>query len=199
MAEQGVNNGRRRFLTATTAVVGGVGAVFAAVPFVKSWKPSARARLAGAPVEADISKIEAGQKLTVQWRGQPIFIVRRTPEMLATLATLESNLRDPKSENEDMQPEYARNGHRSVKPEYLVLIGICTHLGCVPLDKFQAAPQAFDAEWKGGFFCPCHGSKFDMAGRVFEGVPAPFNLRVPPHKYVDDKHIVVGLNPDKVS
>ena len=199
MAEQGVNNGRRRFLTATTAVVGGVGAVFAAVPFVKSWKPSARARLAGAPVEADISKIEAGQKLTVQWRGQPIFIVRRTPEMIAALASMDSRLRDPKSDNVDQQPEYARNEHRSVKPEYLVLIGICTHLGCVPLDKFQIAPQAFDSEWKGGFFCPCHGSKFDMAGRVFEGVPAPFNLRVPPHKYVDDKHIVVGLNPDKVS
>ena len=199
MAEQGVNNGRRRFLTATTAVVGGVGAVFAAVPFVKSWKPSARARLAGAPVEADISKIEAGQKLTVQWRGQPIFIVRRTPEMIAALASMDSRLRDPKSDNVDQQPEYARNEQRSVKPEYLVLIGICTHLGCVQLDKFQIAPQAFDSEWKGGFFCPCHGSKFDMAGRVFEGVPAPFNLRVPPHKYVDDKHIVVGLNPDKVS
>jgi ubiquinol-cytochrome c reductase iron-sulfur subunit len=195
MAEQGVNNGRRRFLTATTAVVGGVGAIYAAVPFVKSWQPSARAQVAGAPVEQDIAKLEVGQRLIVQWRGQPVWITRRTPEMMAALPQLDGQLRDPKSENLDQQPEYARNAHRSIKPEVLVLVGICTHLGCSPLFRPEMIAEPFDPEWKGGFFCPCHGSKFDMAGRVYQGVPAPTNLRVPPHMYASDTRIVIGVNP----
>ena len=195
MAEQGVNNGRRRFLTATTAVVGGVGALYAAVPFVKSWQPSARARVAGAPVEQDIGKLEVGQRLIVQWRGEPVWITRRTPEMLAALAGLDGRLRDPNSDNLDQQPEYARTATRSIKAEVLVLVGICTHLGCSPLFRPEMVAEPFDPEWKGGFFCPCHGSKFDMAGRVYQGVPAPTNLRVPPHMYASDTRIVVGVNP----
>ncbi len=198
MAEQGVNNGRRRFLTTTTAVVGGAGAIFAAVPFVKSWQPSARAKLAGAPVEVDISKLEAGQRLIEQWRGQPVWIVRRTPETLAQLKTIEGRLQDPQSE-QPQQPAYAQNEYRSIKPDVLVLVGICTHLGCSPMFKPELVAQPFDPEWKGGFFCPCHGSRFDLAGRVFAGVPAPTNLKVPPYKFVDDNHIVIGVDPDKAA
>jgi ubiquinol-cytochrome c reductase iron-sulfur subunit len=194
MAEQVDNNGRRRFLTATTAVVGGIGGLFAAVPFVKSWQPSARALVAGAPVEQDIGKLEIGQRLILQWRGQPVWITRRTPEMMAALPNLDGQLRDPNSDNLDQQPEYARNAHRSIKPEVLVLVGICTHLGCSPLFRPEMVAQPFDPAWKGGFFCPCHGSKFDMAGRVYQGVPAPTNLRVPPHMYASDTRIVVGVN-----
>lgn len=197
MAEQDdVNNSRRRFLTATTAVVGGVGAAFLAVPFIKSWQPSARAQVAGAPVTQDISKLEPGALLIATWRGQPVWIIRRTPEMLSALPSVEQELRDPKSENEEQQPEYARNEHRSIKPEILVLVGICTHLGCSPKFRGELGPQDFAEDWKGGFFCPCHGSKFDMAGRVYEGVPAPYNLKVPPYKFLDDRHIVIGVNPD---
>ncbi len=210
MAEQVVNestvdSGRRRFLTATTAVVGGVGAIFAAVPFVKSWQPSARAELAGAPVTVDISKLEAGQRLMLgsnvpQWRGQPIWIIRRTPETLAALPALDDRLRDPASDKHpDQQPAYAQNEHRSIKPEILVLVGICTHLGCSPLFEGKLEPKPYDADWKGGFFCPCHGSKFDMAGRVYQGVPAPYNLKVPPYKFVDDTTIVIGVNPDQAA
>ena len=203
MAEQEeVNTGRRRFLTATTAVVGGIGVACAAVPFVKSWLPSAKAELAGAPVTVDISKLEPGQRLMVgsnvpQWRGQPIWIIRRTPEALAALKSLEGQLRDPNSENPDQQPEYAKNEYRSVKPEILVLVGICTHLGCSPLFEGKLEPKPYDPEWKGGFFCPCHGSKFDMAGRVFQGVPAPTNLKVPPYSYLDDNRIVIGVGPEE--
>ena len=198
MAEQGVNDGRRRFLTTTTAVVGGAGAIFAAVPFVKSWQPSARAKLAGAPVELDISKLEAGQRLVGQWRGQPVWVVRRTPETLDQLKSIEGRLQDPKSE-QPQQPAYAQNEFRSIKPDVLVLVGICTHLGCSPMFKPELVAQPFDPEWKGGFFCPCHGSRFDLAGRVFAGVPAPTNLKVPPYKFVDDNHIVIGLDPDKAA
>jgi ubiquinol-cytochrome c reductase iron-sulfur subunit len=196
MADQDVDNGRRRFLTATTAVVGAAGAAAAAWPFVASLKPSARAQVAGAPVEANISKLEPGQRMIVMWRGQPVWLIRRTPEILAALPTVESRLRDKDSENEDQQPSYARNATRSVKPEVLVLVGICTHLGCSPLFEGNLEPKPFDAEWKGGFFCPCHGSKFDMAGRVFQGVPAPTNLKVPPHRYIDDNRIMIGVNPE---
>ncbi len=194
MANQGVNSGRRRFLTATTAVVGAVGAGFAAVPFIKSWQPSARAQVAGAPVEVDVSKIEPGQRLTVQWRGQPVWLVRRTPEQLAALPSQNPRLRDPNSDNPEQQPDYARNEFRSIRPELLVLIGLCTHLGCVPLFRPELQAQPFDAEWKGGFYCPCHNSRFDMAGRVYEGVPAPTNLKVPPYRFVDDNRVMIGVD-----
>jgi ubiquinol-cytochrome c reductase iron-sulfur subunit len=194
MANEGVDYGRRRFLTATTAVVGGAGVVAAAIPFIKSWEPSARAKNAGAPVLADISKIEAGQRLSVLWRGQPVWIVNRTPALLATLPQVDSRLRDPKSEM-DQQPKYAQNETRSIKPEWLVVIGICTHLGCSPEFVPEIKPEPFDPEWKGGFFCPCHKSRYDIAGRVFQGVPAPMNLVVPPYQFVNDKQILIGVGP----
>jgi ubiquinol-cytochrome c reductase iron-sulfur subunit len=201
MANQGdspVNEGRRRFLTATTAVVGAVGAGFAAVPFIKSWNPSARAKLAGAPVNADITGLAEGQRLILEWRGQPIWIVRRSKAVLDVLPTLDAKLRDPKSENADQQPEYIKKANpelRSLKPEISVLVGLCTHLGCSPELKAEIRPEPFDPEWKGGYFCPCHKSRFDMAGRVFQGVPAPTNLVVPPHYYENDTTIVIGVDP----
>ena len=202
MANDGVNDpvnaGRRRFLTATTAVVGAVGAGFAAVPFIKSWNPSAKAQLAGAPVNADISALQEGQRLVLEWRGQPIWIVKRSKAVLDALPTLDGRLRDPKSENVDQQPDYVRKANpelRSIKPEISVLVGLCTHLGCSPQMAAEIRPEPFDPEWKGGYFCPCHKSKFDMAGRVFQGVPAPTNLVVPPHHYADDNTIVIGVDP----
>jgi ubiquinol-cytochrome c reductase iron-sulfur subunit len=195
MANQGVNPGRRRFLTATTAVVGGAGAIAAAVPFIASWQPSARAELAGAPVTENISRLEPGQRLTLTWRGQPVFVIRRTPQQLETLPSLDARLRDPNSDVVDQQPAYAKNAHRSVKPELLVLVGLCTHLGCVPLFRPEVQAEPFDADWKGGFYCPCHNSRFDLAGRVFEGVPAPTNLRVPPYYFVDDNTLIIGVDP----
>ena len=194
-----VNTGRRRFLTATTAVVGAVGAGFAAVPFIKSWNPSARARLAGAPVTADISALQEGQRLILEWRGQPIWIVKRSQAILEALPTLDEYLRDPDSANPDQQPEYVREANpklRSLKPEISVLVGLCTHLGCSPEMAAEIRPEPFDPEWKGGYFCPCHKSRFDMAGRVFQGVPAPTNLVVPPHHYTDDNTIVIGVDPE---
>lgn len=193
MANDEVNSGRRRFLTTTTAVVGAVGVGFAAIPFVTSWKPSARAQVAGAPVEVDISKLEPGMRIIQQWRGKPVWIFKRTPEQLSALPTLDGRLRDPKSDNPDQTPSFAKNEGRSRKPEIAVLVGICTHLGCSPLYVPELVPQAYDAEWKGGFYCPCHQSRFDLAGRVFEGVPAPSNLEVPPYYFIDDNHIMVGL------
>jgi ubiquinol-cytochrome c reductase iron-sulfur subunit len=195
MANEGVDHGRRRFLTATTAVVGGAGVVAAAVPFIKSWEPSARAKNAGAPVLADISKVEPGQRLAVLWRGQPVWIVNRTPALLATLAQVKDRLRDPDSKVADQQPPYAQNETRSIKPEWLVVIGICTHLGCSPEFVPEIKPEPFDPEWKGGFFCPCHKSRYDIAGRVFQGVPAPMNLVVPPYQFVSDKQILIGVGP----
>jgi ubiquinol-cytochrome c reductase iron-sulfur subunit len=203
MANQGVNDpvnqGRRRFLTATTAVVGAVGAGFVAVPFIKSWNPSTRAKLAGAPVTADISALEEGQRLIMEWRGQPIWIVKRSKAILDVLPTLDSRLRDPKSENKDQQPAYITGELRSIKPEISVLVGLCTHLGCSPEMKAEIRPEPFDPEWKGGYFCPCHKSRFDMAGRVFQGVPAPTNLVVPPHYYENDTTIVIGVDPSSSS
>ena len=184
-----VNTGRRRFLTATTAVVGAVGAGIAAVPFIKSWNPSARAKLAGAPVTADISGLQEGQRLILEWRGQPIWIVKRSKAVLDALPTLDANLRDPQSENLDQQPAYIKGVTRSLKPEISVLVGLCTHLGCSPEMVAKIGPAPFDPEWKGGYFCPCHKSKFDMAGRVYLGVPAPTNLVVPPHHFADDTTI----------
>jgi ubiquinol-cytochrome c reductase iron-sulfur subunit len=195
MANDEVNSGRRRFLTATTAVVGAVGVGAAAVPFFASWKPSARAQSAGAPVEVDISKLEAGQRMIVQWRGKPVWIFRRTPEQLAALPTLDDRLVDPKSDNPDQQPGFARNEARSIRPEVAVIIGICTHLGCSPGYYPEMQPQGFDAQWKGGFYCPCHQSRFDLAGRVFQNVPAPTNLVIPEYHFADDNTIVVGVPP----
>ncbi len=192
----GVDRNRRRFLTTTTAVVGGVGAAFVAVPFIKSMMPSERAKAVGAPVEVDISKLQPGQRLVAQWRGKPVWVVRRSKETLEWLKSkeLEEKLRDPESEVETQQPSYCHNLYRSIKPENLVLIGICTHLGCSPNYLPPGAPNELGPDWKGGFLCPCHGSKFDLAGRVFKGVPAPTNLVVPPHKYESDTLIKVGVD-----
>jgi ubiquinol-cytochrome c reductase iron-sulfur subunit len=197
MANEGVNHGRRRFLTATTVVVGGAGALVAAVPFIKYWLPSARAKTAGAPVQQDISKIEEGQMIITEWRGQPVWVVRRSKAQLDALKSQDSRLRDPKSENVDQQPKFAQNEYRSIKPELLVMVGVCTHLGCSPKFHGEIKPEPFDAEWKGGFFCPCHKSRFDMAGRVYQGVPAPTNLKVPPYTFADgDKTLIIGVMPE---
>lgn len=182
---------RRHFLTVATLVTGGVGAIAAATPFVASFRPSARALALGAPVEVDISKLEIGQLVKVEWRGRAIYILRRSPEMLGQLKTDVGLLADPASEA-STQPEYAQNEHRSIRPEYLVLEGVCTHLGCAPLARFEVAPADLGPDWPGGFYCPCHGSKFDLAGRVFAGVPAPTNLIVPPYRYLNDSTIVIG-------
>lgn len=182
---------RRHFLTVATVVTGGVGAIATAVPFVSSFKPSARAQALGAPVEQDVSKIEPGALLKVEWRGKPIYILRRTEEMLASLSKDEALLRDPESEESD-QPRYAMNEYRSVRPEFLVVEGVCTHLGCAPLPRFDVAPADLGPEWPGGFYCPCHGSRFDLAGRVFQGVPAPKNLAVPAYRFVNDNTILIG-------
>ena len=192
MSTDVVDKGKRRFLTAATSVVGAVGAGFVAVPFLASWMPSERAKNAGAPVEADISKLEEGRMLIVEWQSKPVWIVRRSKQMLDSLPKLNDTLRDPASENVDQQPEYAQNEHRSRKPEVLVLIGICTHLGCSPTYRPDIGPADLGDDWLGGFFCPCHSSKFDMAGRVYQGVPAPTNLAVPPHFYLTDTTILVG-------
>jgi ubiquinol-cytochrome c reductase iron-sulfur subunit len=193
----GVDRDKRRFLTLLTTGVGAIGVGFTATPFVLYMTPSARARAAGAPVEVDISKLESGQMMTVEWRGKPVWIVRRTKEMLDTLPTLTDQLADPESKNADQQPIYAKNPGRSRKPELLVLVGICTHLGCSPSQKFQVGPASgMGDDWTGGFFCPCHGSKFDLAGRVFKGVPAPTNLVVPPYVYLSDTRVLIGLVGD---
>ncbi|MBI5039783.1 MAG: ubiquinol-cytochrome c reductase iron-sulfur subunit [Gammaproteobacteria bacterium] len=193
MSTDGVDTSRRRFLTAAASVVGGIGAVYTAVPFLASMQPSARAQAAGAPVEVDISKLEPGQKINVEWRGKPVWVVKRTPEMLAALPSLDATRADPTS-TAPQQPDYAKNASRSIKPEILVLVGICTHLGCSPTYRPEVAPEDLGAEWKGGFFCPCHGSKFDLAGRVQSGVPAPTNLIVPPHHYVGESVILIGVD-----
>jgi len=194
MSNAPINNGRRRFLTATTAVVGGIGTVGVAVPFIKSWNPSAKAKAAGAPVEVDIGKIQEGGLLRVEWRGKPVWIVRRTQTALDDLKKTEDQLRDPSSQ-EEQQPEYAQNEYRSIKPEFFIAVGICTHLGCSPTHL----PDTFSEQVEGvksGFFCPCHGSKFDMAGRVFQGVPAPLNLVIPPHTYLSDTKVIIGVDEE---
>ena len=197
MANDEVHSGRRRFLTATTAVVGAIDVGAAAMPFVASWKPSARAQTAGAPVEVDIGKLdnEPGMRMIVQWRGKPVWIFKRTPDQLKVLPTLDSRLRDPKSDNPEQTPGFAKNESRAIKPEIAVIVGICTHLGCVPGYVPEMLPQPFDSDWKGGFYCPCHQSRFDLAGRVYQGVPAPTNLEIPPYHFVDDTHLVVGVPP----
>ncbi|MBD3649156.1 MAG: ubiquinol-cytochrome c reductase iron-sulfur subunit [Pseudomonadales bacterium] len=193
MSEDGINKGRRNFLLGATSVVGGAGVVGVAVPFVASWNPSARALAAGAPIKVDISKLNPGDMLgpLPSWRDKPIFVVYRTEEMLAKLDELTDRLADPTSER-DQQPSYAKNQERSIKPEILVVVGLCTHLACSPKYRPAIEPKDFDPNWMGGFYCPCHGSKFDMAGRVYAGVPAPSNLEVPPHYYETDSVIVIG-------
>ena len=192
MSNQGkMDCGRRRLIVATAAV-GGAGAVAALVPFVSSLLPSERAKAAGAPVEVDIGKLEAGQMMTVEWRGKPVWIINRTTDMLDTLPKLDGQVADPKSDK-DMQPAYAKNETRSIKKEFMVVIGICTHLGCSPSSKFKAdAEEGMPADWLGGFLCPCHGSTFDFAGRVYKSKPAPDNLEVPPHVYLSDSRILIG-------
>lgn len=191
MSAQGVNKTRRRVLVAATSVVGAVGAGFALVPFIGSMNPSAKARAAGAPVEADISQLEPGGMLRLKWRGKPVWVVNRTPEMLEALPTLDPQLVDPTSAA-PQQPEYCQNPTRSIKEQYFVVIGICTHLGCSPTFRPEFAPDDLGADWKGGYFCPCHGSRFDLAGRVYKGVPAPTNLVIPAHTYLNDTTILVG-------
>ena len=191
-----VDLGRRRFLTATATVVGGVGVAFVAVPFLKSWSPSERARAAGAPVEADISKLEEGAQITVEWRGKPVWLLKRTKQMLEDLPTLNSQLVDPNSETASQQPKYAQNIYRSIKPETLVLVGICTHLGCSTTFRPDVAPPDLGPAWKGGYYCPCHGSRFDLAGRVYKDVPAPKNLEVPSYRYLSDSRVLIGVDPE---
>jgi len=188
---EGVDTSKRQFLTSALSVVGAVGAGYLAVPFLSQMQPSAKAMAAGAPVEVDLSKMEPGQLIRVAWRGKPVWILNRTPEVLETLGTLDSKLADPNS-NESLQPEYAKNELRAIKPEIFVAVGLCTHLGCSPTFRPEIAPSDLGADWKGGFFCPCHGSWFDLAGRVFRGVPAPTNLEIPPYRYESDTLIVVG-------
>ena len=187
-----VDTKRRRFLVNSTSVVAAVGAGFVAVPFLSSWMPSERAKNAGAPVEVDISKLEEGRMMIVEWQSKPVWIVKRSAKTLSDLVSLDGKLSDPGSENVDQQPEYAQNENRSIKPEIAVLVGICTHLGCSPTFRPEIGAADLGADWLGGFFCPCHSSKFDLAGRVYQGVPAPTNLVVPPHKYVSDNVIIVG-------
>lgn len=191
--DENVDGGRRHFLLVATTVTGLAGAAFTAVPFLASWKPSARAQALGAPVEVDISKLEPGAIVKVEWRGQAIFIVRRTPEMLATLGGVVEQLRDPGSDASE-QPEYAKNEARAVNPEYLVVVGVCTHLGCAPINRFEPADAELGADWPGGFYCPCHGSKFDLSGRVFKDVPAPLNLRIPPYRFLADTRLLIGAD-----
>ncbi|WP_297479841.1 ubiquinol-cytochrome c reductase iron-sulfur subunit [uncultured Photobacterium sp.] len=194
MSNVRINNGRRRFLTATTSVVGGIGAVAIAIPFIKSWNPSEKAKAAGAPVKVNISKLADGQMIRVEWRGKPVWIVRRSKAVLQQLTTHDNQLRDPDSD-EPQQPNYAQNVYRSLKPEIFLAVGICTHLGCSP----TYLPNSFSDQVSGiaaGFFCPCHGSTFDMAGRVFAGVPAPLNLVVPPHQFLNDDTILIGLDKE---
>ncbi|RUP24325.1 MAG: ubiquinol-cytochrome c reductase iron-sulfur subunit [Curvibacter sp.] len=191
---QRIDSSKRTWLIASTCA-GAVGGVATAVPFVSTLSPSEKAKAAGAAVEVDISNLKPGEKITAEWRGKPVWIVKRTPEMVAELAKLDSQLADPKSERhpDEFTPEYARNTTRSIKPEVLVVVGICTHLGCSPSDKFTPGPQpSLPDNWEGGFLCPCHGSTFDLAGRVFKNKPAPDNLPVPPHMYLSDTRLLIG-------
>lgn len=194
-----IDPSRRRLLLTLTTALGSAGVVATALPFLASMSPSARARAAGAPVAADLSRLEPAQQMTVEWRGQPVWILRRTPQNLATLTNpaLVERLLDPRSEVASQQPPYAANSHRSLKPEYFVAIGICTHLGCSPLYRPEQAPTDLGPAWLGGYFCPCHGSRFDLAGRVFAGVPAPLNLAVPPYRYLSDTVIEIGVDAQR--
>ncbi|MGB1951470.1 MAG: ubiquinol-cytochrome c reductase iron-sulfur subunit [Marinobacter sp.] len=195
MSNGDVSQGRRRFLIGATSVVGGVGVVGATVPFVASWNPSAKAEAAGAPVTANVSKLEPGQQMTVEWRGKPVWIVRRTPEMLENIEKLNDRVKDPQSEGA-AQPAYIEGIHRAVKEEYVVLVGICTHLGCSPQFRPEVAPADLGENWLGGFYCACHGSRYDLSGRVYANQPAPQNLEIPPYRFDDDNTLTVGLDPE---
>lgn len=192
MSEHVVDTGRRKMLTVSASVVGAVGAAVAVVPFLSTMSPSAKALASGAPVEVDVSKLEPGQKIQVEWRRKPVWVVKRSQEMVSSLKETEERVRDPDSEDLTMQPEFARNKERSLRPEVLVLVGICTHLGCSPTFRPELAPEDLGPDWVGGFYCPCHGSSFDLAGRVYKNVPANKNLEVPPYKYITDNLILVG-------
>jgi ubiquinol-cytochrome c reductase iron-sulfur subunit len=191
MTDEEIDNEKRRFLTQTAVVAGAIGVGFVATPFMASMMPSAKAQASGAPVEVDIAKVEAGQMIRVMWRGKPVWILRRTPEMLATLDKLKDKLADPDSKESD-QPEYAANEGRARKPELFVAVGICTHLGCSPTFRPEVTPADLGPEWLGGFFCPCHGSRFDLAGRVYKSVPAPKNLEIPPYRFLSDSRLFIG-------
>lgn len=187
-----VDPSKRRFLVTMSSAVGGIAALGVATPFIVSMMPSARAKAAGAPVEVDLSKVEPGMQLAVEWRGKPVWVVNRTPEMLALLAKNDAKLTDPASENTSQQPDYCTNPTRSINPKYLIVVGICTHLGCSPSYRPELAPQDLGADWTGGWFCPCHGSRFDLAARVYNGSPAPTNLVIPPHKYLSESKVLIG-------
>lgn len=194
-ADATVDQGKRRFLVAATSVVGGIGAAAATTPFVMSFWPSERAKAAGAPVDVDISKIEPGQKIDIEWRGKVVWLINRTKPMLESLPQLDAKVADPNSDV-PQQPAYCKNEHRSIKEAMFVAVGICTHLGCSPTFRPEIGPADLGADWLGGFFCPCHQSKFDLAGRVYKGVPAPTNLVIPPHKYLSDADITIGVGQD---
>lgn len=196
MSNDGVNNGRRRFLIATTAVGGGVGAVGVAIPFVKSWNPSEKAKAAGAPAKADVSKIELGAMVVVEWRGKPVYLVHRTEEAIGFLEGLADELKDPNNTDLGQQPTYANNVQRSRKADIVVIEGVCTHLGCAPKYFPEVKPEPFQENWKGGFYCPCHGSRFDLSGRVFKGSPAGKNLKIPPHSYLDENTLIIGVDEE---
>ena len=200
MSNDGVNTTRRRFLTASTSVVGAAGVVGVAVPFVGSWNPSAKAKAAGAPVKFDVSKLEPGEMKVVEWRGKPVYVVRRTAKAIAELKGLEGSLKDPSSSALTQQPEYAAGVERAINPEFMVLVGLCTHLGCAPKYRPEVGtvPTSDGSEWIGGFFCPCHGSMFDLSGRVYKGVPASANLVVPPYSFENDNVIVIGVDQETV-
>ena len=197
MSNDGVNTGRRRFLVAATSVVGAAGAAGAAIPFLGSWAPSAKAKAAGAPVRVNINKVQPGQQIVAEWRGQPVFVLHRTPEIMAALPTIDAQMADPKSQESD-QPDYVDAAARSIKPEILIVLGVCTHLGCSPTFRPEVAPADLGPEWVGGYFCACHGSRYDLAGRVYKGQPAPLNLPVPPHSYETDSVILIGVDEEAV-
>ena len=197
MTKHVVDTSRRKMLTTSASVVGAVGAAVTLWPFVSTMGPSARALAAGAPVEIDVSKLEPGQKIQVEWRRKPVWIIRRSDDMIASLDATEDRLRDPDSTAPEMQPAFAQNKIRSLKPEFLVLVGICTHLGCSPTFRPEIAPEDMGPDWVGGFYCPCHGSRFDLSGRVYKNVPANNNLEVPPHQYLSDKVLLIGVNAEE--
>jgi len=196
MSNGDVSQGRRRFLIGATSVVGGVGAIGIATPFVGSWNPSAKAEAAGAPVTVNVSKIEPGQQITIEWRGKPVWIINRTETMQENIKKMNDRVKFPDSSDATQQPPYVEAPFRSIKPDIAVLVGICTHLGCVPTYRPEVAPADLGSEWLGGMFCPCHGSKYDLAGRVFQSQPAPLDLEVPPYRYDDDSTVTVGLDPE---
>ena len=197
MENKNIDQGRRRFLTTAATVVGGVGAVAAAVPFVSNMNPSAKTKAIGAPVEVDISKLEPGDRMIKKWQGKPVWILRRTGEMLKDISSLNDKVSDPASDD-SAQPDYAKNEFRAREDEFLVVIGICTHLGCSPSFVMKGEGDSIAADWKGGFFCPCHGSRFDLAGRVFKGVPAPRNLVIPPYKFISPTRLLIGDDSEAV-